>query len=379
MAIKKTGMSGIFGYCSVSRFGLILGLAIGFLLQTGCQSTPEADLPVPAKAAEPAAPVPTISFAGLVHDFGEISPRSKHVCEFRFKNTGTATLRLKPKIGSTCGCTVPMLNRVNYGPGQSGVIKVTYSAGTSIGSIKKTMTVHCNDPAQTQVKLTIKAKIVQKVVCEPQKLALRLKDANAACPSIALRSQDGVSFSITKVTSSGTTMTAAFDPNVQAQSFMLQPIVDLEKLEKRLVGYLLVDVTHPECRQVRIQYSTLREYQFKPAYVMAFNMEPNEPATKEVLLTNNYGDDFDIQSVSSLRGIVELVKQEKQTSEGKQGGAYRLELSLTPPANLKRGRMFVDVLSLQLSNGKVLKLNCRGVYSRTGGRLPSGTAPIRRR
>jgi hypothetical protein len=365
---------------------LILGLAIGLLLQAGCQSTPEAELPVLTKPAEPEtaahekpAPAPTITFVDVVHDFGEISPSSKHVCEFRFKNTGTVTLRLKPKIGSTCGCTVPMLNRVNYGPGQSGVIKVTYSAGTSIGPVQKTLTVHSNDPARAQVKLAIKAKTVQRVVCEPQKLALRLKDDNGACPPITLRSRDGVPFSITKVASSGSTMTAAFDPNTQAKTFALQPIVDLEKLEKRLVGYLLVDVTHPECKQVRIQYNTLREYQFKPAYVIAFNVEPNEPATREVLLTNNYGEDFNIQSVSSMRDIVKLVKQEKQTLEDKQGATYRLELSLTPPANLKKGRMFMDVLSIQLSNGKVLKLNCRGVYSRTGTGLPSGTTPVRRR
>ena len=80
-----------------------------------------------------------------------------------------------------------------------------------------------------------------------------------------------------------------------------------------------------------------------------------------------------------MRDMVKLVKQEKHTLEEKQGGAYRLELSLTPPSKLKRGRMFVDVLSLHLSNGKVLRLNCRGVYRRTGVRRPSGTTPVRRR
>jgi hypothetical protein len=394
------------GYRGFVRIGLILGLALGLLLQTGCsQPTQDAEpavltqpteadspaqekpAPPPTKTASPRVRVepvpekasPTITLTETVHDFGEISPRSKNVCEFRFKNTGTATLKLKPKIDSTCGCTVPILSRVSYAPGQTGVIKVTYSASTSIGSVQKTMTVHSNDPAHAQVKLMIKAKTVQRVACDPQKIQLRLKDDNGACPPITLRSLNGVPFSITKVTSSGNAMTAAFDPNVQGQTLTLQPIVDLVKLEKRLAGYLLVDVTHPECKQVRIQYNTLRQYQFKPAYVMAFNVEPNEPVTKEVDLINNYGEDFDIQSVSSQKGIVKLLDQENQTLEGNKGVSYRLKLSLTPPANLKKGRMFVDVLTVRLTSGKELRLSCRGVYSRKGIGSPSGITPVRRR
>ena len=393
------------GYPGLGRMGLILGLALG-LLQTGCsQSTqaPEASVvtrpteaeskpqekPAPPAAKKAPPPIrvepapqkasPIITFTEMVHDFGEVSPRSKNVCEFRFKNTGSATLKLKPKIDSTCGCTVPMLSRVNYGPGQTGTIKVTYSAGTAIGSVKKTMTVHSNDPEHAQVKLTIKAKTVQRVACEPQKIQLRLRDENGACPPITLRSLNGDPFSISRVTSSGNAITVAFDPNVQGQAFTLQPIVDTEKLEKRLVGYLLVDVTHPECKQVRIQYNTLREYQFKPAYVMAFNVEPNEPAIKEVELVNNYGEDFAIQSVSSQREIVELLDQKKQTLEGTKGASYRLKLSLTPPANLKKGRMFVDVVTVQLSNGKELRLNCRGVYKRNAIGSASAPTPLRRR
>lgn len=382
--------------------GLGFGIALALLLHAGC-SQPAAPEPEPPVAPQPievktdtppptqAVPAPLevepavqqmgprISFTALVHDFGEVSPRSKHTCEFRFKNTGTATLKLKPKIVATCGCTVPVLNRVNYGPGQSGVIKVSFAAGTSVGSIQKSMTVHCNDPDQAQVRLAIKAKVVQRVACEPQRLELRLRDENGGCPPITLQSKNGVPFSISRVTCSGNAMTVAFDPNAQAQTFTLQPRVDLEKLEKRLAGYLLVDLTHPECKQVRIQYNTLRAYQFKPAYVMVLSAEPNKPVTRQVELINNYGEDFDILSVSSQRGMVKLLEQEKQRQPDSEKTSHRLQLSLTPPTNLKRGRMFVDVVKVELSNGESLRLNCRGVYRRQAVNPGRGIAPVRRR
>ena len=69
--------------------------------------------------------LPRVSFEKTVHNFGELGIGEKGQCEFRFKNTGTALLKIG-KITVSCGCTVPILYKKQYQPGQEGVIKVNY-------------------------------------------------------------------------------------------------------------------------------------------------------------------------------------------------------------------------------------------------------------
>jgi len=129
-------------------------------LPTGCQQqsaiAPNADQKavLPAKANQDSKPVakdskstidnrksqikkpsPGISLEKTVHNFGELGVREKGECEFKFKNTGQALLKIG-KIRSTCGCTVPSLSKTEYKPGEEGVIKVKYSGQSSPGSLR---------------------------------------------------------------------------------------------------------------------------------------------------------------------------------------------------------------------------------------------------
>ena len=66
---------------------------------------------------------PTVTFEEKSYDFGELGPATSHVYKFKFKNTGTDTLKIG-KIHTTCGCTVAKLSKKNYQPGESGAIEV---------------------------------------------------------------------------------------------------------------------------------------------------------------------------------------------------------------------------------------------------------------
>ena len=72
--------------------------------------------------------LPGISFEKTVCDLGEIGQGMKNECEFRFTNTGRGLLKID-KISRTCGCTVFHLDKKEYGAGETGVIKVIYTAG----------------------------------------------------------------------------------------------------------------------------------------------------------------------------------------------------------------------------------------------------------
>jgi hypothetical protein len=312
---------------------------------------------------------PTITFGKTLHDYGEIGPRSRNVCEFRFKNTGTAVLKVEPKIDSSCGCTVPTLAKTDYAPGEEGEIKVTYSAGSAAATARKYLTVHCNDPKHPTVKLAIVAKIVPRVTYEPKQLDLLLKDGTVTCPPVTLRSLDGAAFSVTNMVSSGNCLAADLDPSVQATQFTIQLTPDAEKLQKFPMGYLAFTLTHPECEKAAITFKTRSGYQFAPAMCMWFNAKPNVPAQRIVHLANDQGEDFEIASFSSERNLVKVVEKTKLPRRGNEGARYRLLVSVTPPTKKTDAeRAFADSLSVRLTNGQELKLNCRGFYAATSAR-----------
>jgi hypothetical protein len=315
---------------------------------------------------------PTITFEKTLHDFGEIGAQSTNVCEFRFRNTGTATLKVREKIESSCGCTVPVLAKTEYAPGEEGVIQVTYSAPTSAGVVAKSIVLHSNDKRNNgQVHLSIKATVVERVAYEPRRLRLRLKGPDAGCPPITIRSLDHRSFAVTRIVSSGGGITADFDPDAEGTEFTFQPTLDRARLERYPAGSLVLTLTHPECKVVRILYQALPEFQLSPPSLLLFNAEPNRPVQRDVWLSSNYGEDFEIASCTSKMNLTEVVKKEKVVSADKTSFRYRLRLSIKPPAPLRTQRALGDTLTIHLANGSEVELPCHVFYG-TARRSPPG-------
>ena len=109
-----------------------------------------------------------------VHNFGVIGPSKSYKGEFKFKNVGEGTLKIN-KIKSTCGCTVPKLEKKTYAPGESGTIKVTYRSSSRQAPVAKHLYIESNDPGNPKFELTIKAKVQLSIVVSPEKLKLSLK------------------------------------------------------------------------------------------------------------------------------------------------------------------------------------------------------------
>lgn len=341
------------------------------------QTQPPEPVASPGPAQTPATEgEPIMTVEKTIHDFGDVGPLSRNVCEFRFKNTGTGTLKINQKIDSTCGCTVPALSKTEYAPGEEGAIQVTYSASALAGPSAKMVTVHSNDKSHGgKINLTIKAKVVERVAYEPRRLDLRLKGQDAGCPPITLRSLDNRAFSITQITSTGNAIRAQVDPSAQATTFTLHPTLDADKLQKYPMGALMLTLTHPECRQVRIDYDALPEFQFSPPSITVFGAEPNRPVPKETWLSNNYGEDFEIASSASKENLIELVGKDKVVSEDKKSIRYHLRLSVKAPAASGPQRAFADILTIRLTNGNTLQLPCRVFYA--APRFPSTDAKSR--
>jgi hypothetical protein len=303
---------------------------------------------------------PRITFEKVTHDFGEISPGTKNPCEFKFKNTGNALLKIG-KIRCPCGCTVATLAKTDYAPGESGVLKIVYNASRIPSKIRKSCSVPCNDKKNPTVVLVITAKITRKVEHKPEKLNLLLKGENAGSPEIILTSLDKQPFSIMHFKCTGNSLTADYDPLVKATKFVLKPKVDFEKLQKGPRGQIEIGLTHPGCKSVRIVFETLAEFKTDPRVVYVRDAEGKRSVIKKFSVLSNYNEYFEIESTSSKKGIVKVLTQ-KKVSRG-----YEFELQITPPAFESRTRVFTDVFFVKLKGGHQLQATCYGIYSRKTG------------
>ena len=304
-------------------------------------------------------PVPKIVFEKVIHDFGNVGPGTNQLCEFKFTNTGDDVLRIG-EISKSCGCTPFSLDRTEYAPGESGTLKVRYYAESQYGSVTKNLFVHSNDRQRPKVGLTIKARVIMKVKCEPQTLSLSLQYQNASCPKIILTSIDRQPFSIKHFKSTANCITADFNPSVKATRLVLHPKVDMEALEKTLNGRIEIGLTHPECKKVTINLNAVPRFRINPRSITIHGVNAKQPVVKKIRIFNNFKEDFELASALSKKDIVKVLSYKKLSN------GYEIELQITPPSTT--ARIFTETFLIQLKDDKQLEIPISGFYSRTGAR-----------
>jgi hypothetical protein len=340
------------------RVGRIICVICGlvFFLQIGCQeqAKPSEELTAMPKPGEP---LPKIEFEELTYDFGEVGPNAKQTGQFKFTNTGKALLKIT-KVGRCCG-VVTKLDKMDYEPGESGVLIVEWNSGPRESTMTRQLVVHSNDPNTPATNLTIKATVVLQIDWEPKKLNLFLDEENAGCSKITIKSIDNKQFSVTGFKSTADCITADYDSSVQATTFVLEPKVDIEKLQKNLKGRIIISLSHPQGDTAIILYSVLPKYTVNPPLLIIFNAEPEKPIVRKISVLNNYGKDFEIESMSSKNDVVAMKILEKK----KIRNGYQLDVEITPPA-ADGNPKFMDEFSLKIKDDENLTIKCNGYYSK---------------
>jgi hypothetical protein len=102
----------------------------------------------------------TITFEEPIHDFGDVREEGGPVAhDFIFKNTGDKPLVVN-KVVPACGCTVSSWTKSPVQPGETGVIKTSYTPlGNRPMPFNKTLTVTSN-AEPSQVVLTVKGNFI---------------------------------------------------------------------------------------------------------------------------------------------------------------------------------------------------------------------------
>ncbi len=311
---------------------------------------------------------PRITFEKVVHNFGDVGPGTKHLGEFRFTNTGDGVLKIN-EISKVCGCTPFSLDKAEYAPGESGSLRVGYLADVRYGNTKKQLFVHSNDRRSPKIALNIEARIVTKVDVEPKALRLSLRHQNGGCPQIILKSIDNQPFSIRSFKSTSNFITADYNPSAMATSFVLQPNVDMARLEQTSEGRIEIELTHPECKTVSIGVNAIPRFNITPRPIIVREARENNVITKTVRIQNNYQEGFELDTVHSKKRTVKLLSS-KKLNDG-----YELKLNITPPAQKGRTGHFTDVVVLRMKSGESLEIPCNGFYPRqtAASRIPIGT------
>ena len=288
--------------------------------------------------AEGAAPRAKIVIENSVYDFGEVSPTSSVKGKFVFRNAGPGVLEV-PSFKGCCGAVVT-LDKKKLAPGEEAVLDVKYSF-SYVGPMEKYIYLLTNDPDNPNVKLTIKGKVVRKLAWEPQRLRLFLDIDNAGCPDITVKSLDGKPFSIKSFNCSGKCISIAFDPNVEAKEFTLQPKVDIDVLEgmPRPQGILRIQHTHPGCDDISLNFDLLKRYSHRPARFIIFNADPAKTLSRNLHIQDNYTENklkvSPSTAVSSPGFEIESVVCEKETAVLKETSpipvGYALKFDISPP------------------------------------------------
>ena len=113
---------------------------------------------------------PKIVFENTKVELGKIPDDKPATFQFKFKNEGNAPLMIKMPIRCSCGCTAAKLDKSVYQPGESGTIEAKFNPAGRSGKQHKVCTIHCNDPDNPTVSVTMNAEVMSMVWSDPKSI-----------------------------------------------------------------------------------------------------------------------------------------------------------------------------------------------------------------
>jgi hypothetical protein len=114
--------------------------------------------------------LPGLAFEAVAIDLGVAGPNQPVACSFRFTNAGSAPLVIQ-SIGSSCGCCVGGITPWTILPSQTGVIPVSCTTARWPGPWSELIRVATNNPQQSEIRLTITARVRTGYGVDPESLS----------------------------------------------------------------------------------------------------------------------------------------------------------------------------------------------------------------
>ncbi|OXU15839.1 DUF1573 domain-containing protein [Sedimentisphaera salicampi] len=291
-----------------------------------------------------------------VKDFGEVRPHQVFNFSYKFKNAGTSTLKIN-RVQSTCGCTVPELNKKEYAPGEEGEIKVRYTSSQREGPVTKHLYIHSNDESNPRFALKIKSNTVLKISVQPKRVELSLVEDNAGFEYIKVTSKDGKKFKITGIKCRNKAFNFNYSKDA-SKEHMITADVDSKALQDSLNGVITINTDHPDCGVVSATFQTLPLYSASPARIIVQDATPGLITKREVWIKSNYGKSVEIAESQSKNGYMSCKTKQKRDAMTK------LMVEIEAPEEKGGSRYFTDELELKINDEHTLDVKCSGWFKR---------------
>jgi hypothetical protein len=311
--------------------------------------------PMPAPAA-PAAPVdpnqphPQISFDKTSNDFGVISDDNSVNTEFKFSNSGAATLIISNVQGS-CGCTVPALEKKEYAPGESGAIKVTYNPHGRRGKQQTNVTVTSNDPLKPTQILELHSEIKPLMMLEPMVANFQQAQKGKPTTTTVMITSRGKDLAPTQATSSSNSLSVKLletkEATVEGETVKQTPM-EISTLPNAEVGQVSGQITVRTTDPARILNMSVMgeivgDVNVQPQRVQLSALEPGASMNTQVKLTSRNNKAFKVEKVEEAPSgakLFQIAVSEDTTAtpsawtitvtgNAPQSGAFRGDLVVT--------------------------------------------------
>lgn len=102
------------------------------------------------------AKAPQLKLSTTSLDFGRVQPNTTVVREVAFTNTGKKELKIKSLQGN-CSCVTAASEKTTLKPGESGTMKISFSAQDRKNTQTKAVTIYSNDPQGPVQRITFTA------------------------------------------------------------------------------------------------------------------------------------------------------------------------------------------------------------------------------
>ncbi|TFG49125.1 MAG: hypothetical protein E4H40_03495 [Candidatus Brocadiia bacterium] len=192
---------------------------------------------------------------------------------------------------------------------------------------------------------------------QPKEIELLPLAENAGMPPIYIRTVLGEPFAIKEITSTCGCIKADFDGNNLNPEFVIQSRVDVSMLKEGQGGEIKIRTDYDRWPYMVLYYKVLGKFHTEPETVLFSDARDGVPVTVEATVINNYGKDFEIESIRSVKGYTEVLKKEKVPK------GWRLELKITPPP-IKNSLSFSDIINVNVKDSETVIVYCLGHYAR---------------
>lgn len=276
-----------------------------------------------------------ITFDTLSINLGKVSDLEIVPFEYHFTNTGTETLIVE-KVKSGCRCTVAELDKKEYAPGESGVIKASYNPTFRRGKETKFIDVLSNDGEKAFLKLIMNVEVDPVVKIPDSTLVLNDVIYKKGTSATFLLTTKMKKIEIKNLDISGPYLSwkilkeeTAEKPDGSKQieitiELTIDPDAPMEPFRRAIEAHMLLTDQNDQIIEHQVNFSVIAriigDIKVNPSRVAVGRTTPHTEFTKTAMLTSLTGTEFKITDIKHVHGNL-------STDPGEKHHATEIEIS----------------------------------------------------